>query len=43
VPARCGDVDRAQLGRDDTKALALEARDELADQASFDGVGLADD
>ena len=36
-------VDGAQLGRDQPQALALEAADDLADQAPLDGVGLADD
>ena len=36
-------VDGAQLGGDQREALALEAADDLADEAAFDGVGLADD
>ena len=28
---------------DDDEALALEAADDLGDEATFDGVGLADD
>ena len=42
APGRLG-VDRAQLGGDQREALALEAADDLADQAPLDGVGLADD
>ena len=36
-------VDGAQLGGDEREALALEAADDLADQAALDGVGLAHD
>ena len=36
-------VDGAQLERDDREALALEAADDLADEAALDGVGLAED
>ena len=33
----------AQLEGDDREALALEAADDLADEAALDGVGLAED
>ena len=36
-------VELAQLGRDQAQPLALQAADDLADEAPFDGVGLADD
>ena len=36
-------VDRAQLGGDDGEVAALEAADDLADESTLDGVGLADD
>ena len=43
VPAGGLGVDGAQLGGDEGEALALEPADDLADEAAFDGVGLADD
>jgi hypothetical protein len=36
-------VDRAQLEGRDAEALALEAGHDLTDEATFDGVGLAED
>ena len=36
-------VDGPQLHGHDRQAAALEATDDLSDQAAFDGVGLADD
>ena len=43
VPAGGLGVDDAELGGDEGEALALEPADDLADEATFDGVGLADD
>ena len=43
VPARELLVDLAQLERDDREPLALEATDDLADEAALDGIGLAED
>ena len=36
-------VDGAELHRHDREALALEAADDLADEAALDRVGLAED
>ena len=36
-------VERAQLGGNNREPLGLETAEDLADEASFDGVGLADD
>ena len=36
-------IDGAQLEGDDREALALEAADDLSDQSTFDGIGLAED
>ena len=36
-------IERAQLGGNNREPLGLETAEDLADEASFDGVGLADD
>ncbi len=38
-----GDVDGPQLGGHQGQTLGLEPTDDLPDEATFDGVGLADD
>src|SRR5204862_193161 len=43
VAGRRVGIDHAQFDRDQRQPLGLQAPDDLADKAAFDGVGLADD